>query len=91
MSRDQLQNHLKELHQLLQQECQPDSETRQLLERVTADISEVLNRQEGESSMPAPETLTERVRVALLEFETKHPRISELVERIADGLAGLGI
>ena len=91
MSGEQLQNHLKELHQLLQYECEPDSETRQLLERVTADISEVLNRQEGESSMPAPETLTERVRVALLEFESKHPQISGLVERIADGLAGLGI
>ncbi len=91
MSKEQLQNHLKELHQLLQQECQPDSETRQLLERVTADITQVLNRQDGEFSMPAPETLTERVRVTLLEFESKHPQISGLVERIADGLAGLGI
>ncbi len=91
MSKEQLQNHLKELHQLLQQECQPDSETRQLLERVTSDITQILNRQDEEFSMPAPETLTERVRVTLLEFESKHPQISGLVERIADGLAGLGI
>ncbi|MBL8811142.1 MAG: DUF4404 family protein [Planctomycetaceae bacterium] len=91
MTRELIRDHLKQLHHLLQQQYQPDSETRQMLESLSADIQKVLSGEHDDSTLPPPATIREKVRVALLEFESQHPQISGLVERIADGLAGLGI
>lgn len=91
MSREQLLQNLKQLHQLLQEENHPDAETCRLLQTATADIQKVLDStpQTGET-IPAG-SFAEQLRVALLGFESRHPRISGLIERITDGLASMGI
>ena len=91
MPREQLLLNLKQLHQLLQEEDHPDAETRGLLESVTADIQRTLNSPTSASETKPPESMTEQLRVALLSFEAKHPQVSGLIERISDGLAGMGI
>lgn len=91
MSKEVILDHLKQLHILLQTQVQPDSEMRSQLQSLTLEIQNVLNRVSEDGGLPAPESFSERIRVALLDFESKHPQISGLVERIADGLAGMGI
>lgn len=91
MSREQLLENLKQLHQLLQDENHPDSETRALLETATADIQKVLSSTPESGQTAAADSLSEQLRVALLGFESRHPQISGLIERITDGLAGMGI
>lgn len=91
MSREQLLQNLKQLHQLLQEENHPDAETRRLLQTATVDIQKVLeSTTETVDNVPA-ESFAEQLRVALLGFESRHPQISGLIERITDGLAGMGI
>lgn len=91
MSREQLLSNLKQLHQLLQEEDHLDAETKTLLESVTADIQAKLHEASDEIESTPPESMTEQLRVALLSFEAKHPQVSGLIERISDGLAGMGI
>lgn len=91
MSRQQLLENLKQLHQLLQEENHPDPETRRLLENATTDIQRVLNSDDQGAPSMASESLSEQFRVALLNFESQHPQISGLIERITDGLSGMGI
>jgi Domain of unknown function (DUF4404) len=91
MSREQLLENLKQLHQLLQDENHPDSETRALLETATADIQKVLSSTPAAGQTAQADSLSEQLRVALLGFESRHPQISGLIERITDGLAGMGI
>ena len=90
MTKQLILEHLTQLHGLLQQ-YEPDSETRQMLESLSTDIQSLLSGKQYDSTLPPPATIREKVRVALLEFESQHPQLSGLVERIADGLAGLGI
>lgn len=91
MTKQLILDHLTQLHLLLQQNYEPDSETRKMLESLSAEIQNVLSGKQDDSTLPPPATNTEKVRVAVLEFESQHPQLSGLVERIADGLAGLGI
>lgn len=91
MTKELILDHLTQLHHLLQQQYEADSETRQMLESLSMEIQNVLNGTQDDSTLPPPATITEKVRVAVLEFESQHPQLSGLVERIADGLAGLGI
>lgn len=39
----------------------------------------------------ASETLSQQMKNAVIEFEVRHPIIGGLVERLADGLAAMGI
>jgi hypothetical protein len=93
MSREQLLSNLRQLHQLLQEENHPDTETRSLLETVTHDIQNSLH-----APAPAPESepvssgsMIEPLRLALFDFKARHPNLSGLIERITDALAGVGI
>ena len=91
MPREQLLSNLKQLHQLLQEENHPDTETRALLESLTLDIQKTLSSPKVADDSKPPESMIEQLRVVLLSFEAKHPRVSGLIERITDGLAGMGI
>jgi hypothetical protein len=91
MSREQLLPLLSQLHALLPQEDQPDAETRRLLESVTAQIRTLLETSSDSVGTEPPASPAEQLRMTLLEFEARHPQLSGLIERIADGLSGMGI
>jgi lipoate-protein ligase A len=58
---------------------------------VTSDIQKTLNTPAEKLEDKGPESMTEQLRVALVEFEVRHPHLSGLIERITDGLASMGI
>ena len=91
MPHEQLLSRLTQLHDMLQNENAPVAETRVLLETVASDIQTALNSQAGATESKSLESLSEQFRVALLEFEARHPHLSGLAERITAGLAGMGI
>ncbi len=43
------------------------------------------------ASADASETLSQRMKESIIEFEVRHPIIGGLVERLTDGLAAMGI
>jgi predicted RND superfamily exporter protein len=91
MNRDELLNTLQSLHDELESTPDVDQQTRQMLQTVTADIRDVLD-QDGESAnSESPESVSERLRETLIEFEARHPQIAGILERLTDGLANLGI
>jgi hypothetical protein len=65
-------------------------EHRKSLQMLTDEIQQTLA-----SGTPAngtdPDTLSRRMKESIIEFEVRHPIIGGLVERLTDGLSGMGI
>ena len=92
MNRDELLNTLKTLHAQLSSAGEIDAETQKMLQTVTSDIQNVLESGSGVKEVDdAGKSLSERIRDTLIEFEARHPHVGGLLERITDGLAGMGI
>ncbi|MEZ6060498.1 MAG: DUF4404 family protein [Planctomycetaceae bacterium] len=89
MNADELQTALQALHEELSSTREVDDSTREMLSRVTEDIQRLLSG-EGERSSEAA-TYSSRLRDMVFEFEANHPKIGNLLERLSDGLANLGI
>ena len=89
-NQQQLQATLQELRATLIDMDQLDDQTRQMLHTVVGDLQRLLQRDEGwtqEDVQPVNRDLRE----LLLRFETDHPQLTNVLGRIADGLANLGI
>jgi hypothetical protein len=75
----------------------PNQSIRKSLQSLTLEIQKKLaldNASIDASSSPdanAAATLSQRIKDAVIEFEVRHPIIGGLVERLADGLAAMGI
>ena len=92
MNRDELLNTLKTLHMQLSSAGEIDTETQTMLKTVTSDIQKLLdNRSAADVDDDSGKSLSERLRDTLIEFEARHPHVGGLLERITDGLAGMGI
>lgn len=91
MNRDEMLATLQNLHNALESADDVDQETRALLQTVTRDIEDVLQRGQDSDVETPPETLSEQLRETLIEFEARHPQIAGMLERITDGLSNLGI
>ena len=91
MNTDELKRTLDTLHEELTHGQQLDDEARQRLQVLLADIQDVLAREPQQASDVDDEGLGERLQEAVSEFEAAHPRFSQLIGRIADGLSNLGI
>jgi hypothetical protein len=65
-------------------------EHRRSLQKLTDEIQQTLS-----SGAPAhgteEDTLSQRMKQSIIEFEVRHPIIGGLVERLTDGLSGMGI
>ena len=69
-----------------------DAETQTMLQTVTADIQKLLESRTAIGATDDSETsFSERLRETLIELEARHPHVGGLLERITDGLAGMGI
>lgn len=87
MSRDDLRDRLEALHGALRDAESLDPEARALLRAVMEDIERVLAREQEHE----PESLVERLREAIGDFEESHPTLSEAAGRVIDALARMGI
>ena len=63
---------------------------RRSLQKLTDEIQQTLSS--GSPKHPTDEnTLSQRMKQSIIEFEVRHPIIGGLVERLTDGLSGMGI
>ncbi len=93
MTRDELLHTLQTLHRELASAANLDDETRQMLQVVTADIQARLHRTgepEGADASLA-NRVRDTVRDSVVQFETQHPQLAVILEKLTDGLAKLGI
>ncbi len=97
MPAEELRNRLQELHQTLADADQLDPETLASLKQVAGDIERLLEdsanaSDEAPAGPVAPDLdLRRDVQSLMLQFETQHPRLTEMLSRIANALANLGI
>ena len=89
---DSLQGILDELHDALEASSDVGEEQRAALRRAAHEIRAAL----GDDARAAAETadsgtLVDQLNAALERFEGSHPRLTQIVGRIADSLSDLGI
>jgi hypothetical protein len=89
MEQHELLNTLKAVHAQLNQSGEIDPETQRLLQTVTADIQKALDAKSGAEG--SDDSLAERIRTSLIEFEVRHPTLGGLLESMTDGLSSIGI
>ena len=80
---------LEQLHAELQRAPALDDRSRELLGSALSDIQDLLER--SEESGKRPEPIIERLREAVGAFEETHPTLTEVVSRLVDALATMGI
>lgn len=93
MDTNELNDTLASLHDELTHGQQLDEESRQRLRVLLDDIRIALDRDPATPATSPSEdpSLSDRLQEALVEFEAAHPRLSQTIGRIADGLSNLGI
>lgn len=97
--KEKLQATVRDLELELAQSGPLDNESRNLLEQAAREIRSKLDADSvggmqqpaAQSAATQPDSLVERVNTAARRFESTHPTLSGILERIADGLAQLGI
>jgi hypothetical protein len=90
MEKQQLLATLERLHGELSATEQVDSETLELLEKVTADIERLLKKS-GRATAAEVEPVSSGLRDLVLKFEADHPQLSANIGKVADALAAMGI
>ncbi len=89
MDKQKLREQLQELHNELQQAESLDTGEREMLKQLAREVQEVLH-EDGEQKQ-SYETLGERLREAVAQFEASHPQATMLMREIIDQLAYMGI
>lgn len=80
---------LDELHEALDASVDLDEEAREALARTAGEIRENLERDRGPEG--GWQALRERLAETIERFEESHPRLTEIVGRVAESLSELGI
>lgn len=91
MNQEELLSHLRELHKELSVADEADSDTRMALQQITLDIDRLLNEADTPPVADEDMSVGERVRDMAREFDVRYPHIADLIERVSDGLASMGI
>lgn len=92
MNQEELRNTLTTLHEQLSSAGEIDATTQAMLQAVTSDIQRLLEHGTTETvANESDDSLAERLRTTLIEFEARHPHVGGLLERITDGLSSMGI
>ena len=89
MDTRQLHKKLKLLHDELDQVEVPDSNQREMLEKVASEIQDMLARQEV--GMEHGGGLSERLKEAVAQIEASHPETTLRMRQVIDQLAYMGI
>ena len=91
MEKSELLNHLKQLHdELSKEERIDDEDTLRLLRALTDDLDK-LHLGDKEPGPEAVQPIATRLRDVILKFETEHPKLAGLIEKVTTGLANIGI
>ncbi|HET7600941.1 MAG TPA: DUF4404 family protein [Gemmatimonadales bacterium] len=85
MKQEELAATLERLHAELARTPATDPRTRELLERLQADVRSVLDRQ------PADESIRERLEDGVAHFEASHPALARNLAQVIDALALFGL
>ena len=88
MDKQHLHQRLEELHKELQQVESVDDNDRPTLQKLMADIQDLLEHDEEESRYGG---LLEGLREGIERFEASHPTATMLMGRVVDALAKMGI
>lgn len=88
MKKEQLQSTLSNLHTEFESAGAIDDKTRAMLKTLTADIERLLDESNDSNDT---DSITEQLRLAMVEFETDHPKISAAIHQVTDALSNLGI
>ncbi len=80
----ELKQQLEKLRLILAGAEELPRETREELEHVVADISTALEDE-------PPRDLVDRINSVIEDFEAHHPTLTDLLRRIVEGLANMGI
>ena len=92
MERQELVDRLAQLHAELARTPQADPETLELLRKLTADISRLLEVQAAcADDAEGVEGVTSGLKDLLLRFEAEHPQLATAIGKVADALAAIGI
>jgi len=89
MQRRELVDTLSDLHGQLSGTAEVDSETLELLRKLTTDIDRLLDKKRAVTAEEA-EPVTSGIKNLLLKFEADHPQLSAAVGKVADALAAVG-
>ena len=91
MDKRELLDHLEQLHdELSKAEHINDEETLRLLRALTSDLDK-LHLGDSEPKQDEVRSTATRLRDVILKFETEHPQVAGLIEKISTGLANIGI
>ena len=91
---EKLKTTLAELHAELSRAGKVDPETRRLLQEALADIQHSLAADDAEPAevrTTRQEGIAERLQTATARFETSHPTLAGMIERLTDLLGAAGI
>ena len=95
MNSEEMLTILKSLDSELENAVSIEPDHRKSLQSLTHEIQKKLASgvplDEATSTDPTTATLSQQMKNAIIEFEVRHPIIGGLVERLADGLAAMGI
>jgi hypothetical protein len=92
MPREELKRTLESLHEELSRTAEIGPEVRKLLTDVAGDIEQALQQEPAETDSGGEDSgLIDRVNDLGSHFEEQHPKLAQIIGRIADGLSQLGI
>lgn len=93
MDTQELNDILVTLHDELTHGQELDDESRKRLQVLLADIRSALDLDPESTSEGKAESdsLGDRLQDAMIDFEAAHPKLSQAIGQIADGLSNLGI
>ena len=96
MNPEEMLSILKSLQEELANAESIDPEHRKSLQSLTHEIQQTLVSDTRVNAVTsanatASDTLSQRMKESIIEFEVRHPIIGGLVERLTDGLAAMGI
>jgi cell division septum initiation protein DivIVA len=89
MKDDHLKDLLNELHDELAKRNNLDNEGKQLLEDLSKDILQLLEKKEDQKE--SQKDLTTRLEDSIAHFEVTHPELVVTISKILEGLSNVGI
>lgn len=86
-----LKEALEEIQRLMASEAALGEQDRELLARLHAQMGTLLAQAPEDRAEEDRDTLLDLVRDGVDQFEVEHPRLVEVVGRVAEALSGMGI
>ena len=90
MNKQEIHSRLEELQAQLHQIDSTDANKQETVRRLKSDIQELLDQKEGVGSQHY-QSLSERLREDIEQFEASHPQAALMMGQLVDVLANIGI